>query len=271
AVFQKTAEELDPAACFAASTASGFHGFCAPLAPLRRNLETRRSTWMDLLEEHAGLGVPVLTSDFDLIRNNQEDTSRALDELAWMGDHAFTDLVVTLTQGARSYQIDDQEYLMVLRAFKRIVERARSARVRLSLRLTPRHVADGLPSADRILKESRDESVLLSVDLHGMGGEGKIDGPVAVRYFASHLGFLEIDPADPQAPSFYAWMAAQPATLFPREPTFLFRDSASAERSGTLLFQQLFGAPTKASKKAPEERKERRGEARKKNADSFPY
>lgn len=271
AVFPKTPDALDPVACFAVANASGFHGYCAPLAPCRRNLEGRRSNFKDLLEENAGMTAPVLMSDFDFIRNNQEDTTRALDELSWMASHGFGDLVVTLTQGARSYQIEDQEYLMVLRAFKRVVEKARGAGIRLSLRLTPRHVADGLPSADRILKEGRDEGVLLSIDLLGMAGEGKVDGPVAVRYFAPHLGFIEMDPGYEDAAPFHAWLSTLAPALFPREPTFLFRDSAAADRPGTLLFHQLFGKPEKAGRKPAEERRERRPETRRKNPDAFPF
>lgn len=175
---------------------SGLSGFSLPLEVFRRETGGGQDeSFREAIEGLSHLELPVLRADYDFIRSHLEDSARIARDLDWLASKGLRDLMITITQGAHSAQIEDLEHGMAMKALRKAASQAEFLRIHLVLRLTARHVADSLGSAHGILREISNASLQLSLDLETLHSQNHIEPEIAVKYFGKNLRFVEMTPA----------------------------------------------------------------------------
>lgn len=257
--------DLEVGVAFSRLLTQGYRGLFVALSALKPVWVAKRLHMAELLEDHKGIRPPILFGAYDLIRNHLEDADRLQQDLAWMGSEGFPSLVATVTHGARSHQIEDQELLLVMHAMKGACDVAEAAGVRLSIKVTPRHVADSMASGLRFLREGRHDSLGLWLDTPGMEADGQLDPALAVRSLERRLHGLEVHPSMKDADGFFTWLKE---TKGAESRPLLLKDG---QGEGLPWFHRHVPPPKSAAKRAEEEKRERRAETRKVVKDIFPF
>ncbi|MBL8994093.1 MAG: hypothetical protein JNM63_12180 [Spirochaetia bacterium] len=238
---------------------SGISGFSLPLDVFRRETGGGQDeSFREAIEGLSHLELPVLRADYDFIRSHLEDSARIASDLDWLASKGLRDLVMTITQGAHSAQIEDLEHGMAMKALRKAVSQAELLRIHLVLRLTARHMADSLGSAHGILREISNPSLCLSLDLETLHSQNHVEPEIAVKYFGKNLHFVEMGP---NQLDLLPWLKAQNL-----EVSALVHDPEKPYPEFKKWMEETFGA-----EKAPlKEKRENRAKQEGKKTSSDP-
>ena len=248
---------------------SGISGFSLPLDVFRRETAGGQDeSFREAIEGLSHLELPVLRADYDFIRSHLEDSARIAGDLDWLASKGLRDLVLTITQGAHSAQIEDLEHGMAMKSLRKAVSQAELLRIRLVLRLTVRHIADSLGSAHGILREISNPSLQLCLDLETLHSQNHVEPEIAVKYFGKNLRFVEMGPTHLDI---LTWLKAQDL-----EVAALVHDSEKPFPEFKKWMEETFGAekiPAKDKREVRSKVEEKKAGAQPtgKKPESYPF
>ncbi|HMA99837.1 MAG TPA: hypothetical protein VKS21_02515 [Spirochaetota bacterium] len=129
----------------------------------------------ELVSSYKDINLFSLSVDYDFIRKNVEHSAEIYSDLALLKEIGIDNLILTITQLTGSESVTEDEYIELLRSFKKIVVLADKFHKNLIIKFTANHLIDTIPEAVRFMNDLLTDRIKYMLDSYSIFKECKIE------------------------------------------------------------------------------------------------